>query len=920
LLGQQFGLDRDAAKVCDLAYQYQGGIGAYRNLAPDDDASSDDLIKARQKAWRQAHPQIGQFWRALNRAAVLAVRHPGHMIPCNALVNFRYEGDFLKMRLPSGRDLSYPFPQTITDGYGSPAISFKDNQGGKWVDCRFGQDAYPGIWAENVTSAVARDILVAAMPRLEAAGYRIVMTVHDEICAEVPDGFGSIEEFKKLLLVLPPWAQGLPIAAKVRNGARFAKTSKSEAVQSEQTPITPEDHPLQQPATLLTPEELAPAELELGSAEDIKEATESELERDSEESVELELDDDPLADLLQEISDFCPESASSPNPRPAAKQQASETATGAFFKPPPMQTTPHEAPPEHCDGDSGCNAQAPTGEEDASSSQADEDEQSQSSGQHNGYYSDKKPWGGALAIYIYRNQRGEPHLKITRTKAKQFPQAFRANGQWLSKKPAGWVNLPYRLCELIAAASTEPVFIPEGEKDALNLAALGLIATCNPGGAGKWQPELARWFKGKQTAYILEDNDAPGRAHVAKVASALHGIIPDIRIVSFPELPEHGDVSDWLAAGHTREQLLERAKAAPKFDKPVQALQSARASSFDLSAVQWIWPGRFAVGKLGLIAGLPDEGKGQILCDIAARITRGLPWPCEEGQAPRGNVILLTAEDDIEDTVAPRLVAAGADLECIEIIRMVRDQDKDRMFSLITDLELLRQKIVEIGNVRTIQIDPVSAYFGIGKMDSYRTPDVRAVLGPVTELARELKVLILGIMHFNKKTDVTNVLLRISDSLAFGATSRHVYAVVNDTEHGRKLFVKGKNNLAPADQKALAYSFGTRQVGTDAKSGELIWAPHIVWQPEHIDVTATEAMQAAAECKSPAARDTAKSFLEEMLSNGPVTKAEIEEAAEANGIAARTLHRAKAQLKVQAVKDGPMKDGQRTWRWHLAST
>ena len=83
-------------------------------------------------------------------------------------------------------------------------------------------------------------------------------------------------------------------------------------------------------------------------------------------------------------------------------------------------------------------------------------------------------------------------------------------------------------------------------------------------------------------------------------------------------------------------------------------LRSARASSFELVALQWLWPGRFALGKLGLLVGLPDEGKGQILADIAARTTRGGEWPCREGGAPKGNVVLLSAEDAPADTVVPR--------------------------------------------------------------------------------------------------------------------------------------------------------------------------------------------------------------------------------------------------------------------------
>jgi len=129
----------------------------------------------------------------------------------------------------------------------------------------------------------------------------------------------------------------------------------------------------------------------------------------------------------------------------------------------------------------------------------------------------------------------------------------------------------------------------------------------------------------------------------------------------------------------------------------------------------------------------------------------------------------------------------------------------------VTDLELLRAKIIAMGDVKLVQIDPISAYLGVGKIDSFRTTDVRAVLGPLVGMAAELRVGITGILHFNKKTDVTNALLRISDSLAFGAASRHVYAVVNDAENHRKLVVKGKNNLAPPDQKALAFEFDGRR-------------------------------------------------------------------------------------------------------------
>jgi len=170
-------------------------------------------------------------------------------------------------------------------------------------------------------------------------------------------------------------------------------------------------------------------------------------------------------------------------------------------------------------------------------------------------------------------------------------------------------------------------------------------------------------------------------------------------------------------------------------------------------------------------------------------------------------------------------------------------------------------------------------------------------------------------MHFNKKTDVDNALLRISDSLAFGATARHVYTVVDDAENKRKLLVKAKNNLAAAGNKALAYRFGGREVGKDAETEQAIFAPHILWEDKHVEVTASEAMQAT---KSPAARDEAKKFLADILANGPMVKAEIEDSANANGISDRTLFRAKSELGVLAKKDGP--NGSWTWRLPVSAT
>jgi putative DNA primase/helicase len=551
--------------------------------------------------------------------------------------------------------------------------------------------------------------------------------------------------------------------------------------------------------------------------------------------------------------------------------------------------------------------------------------------------------GRHIATYLYRNHLGAPHTKVEKRvslKANhaQYPQSFFVDGDWVSKKPIGWLKVPYRLSEILAALAKTPstdIHIPEGEKDCETLVALGLIATTSSEGAtnpkskkaGNWTPELNKWFYGVQRVFIHEDNDEPGRAFAREKARALTGIVPDIRIVSYPDVPDGEDVTWWLEHQHSKDELIARCEGTPLWQGAGGTLESVRAADVKMEAIDWLWVDRFALGKLGILAGLPDEGKSMILCYIAARVTKAdLEWPNGEGHVLHpGNVILLTAEDDPIDTVVPRLVAADADLSRVEIVKMVHDRDvkdgreRTRMFSMVDDLGLLRQKIDEMGNVVALLIDPVTAYLGAGKgaVDSFRDTDVRSVLGPLVQLASERRISIIAIMHFNKKIDVTNALLRISNSLAFGGVARHVFSITKDETNARRLMARAKNNVAgETNNKTLAFHFETRQVGKDWRDGRPIEAPYIIWEEGYVDVTATEALSAVNENKAPGALEDAKEFLRDMLvaGGGRAPKTDIEEAAEAEKIADKTLRRAKKMLKVRAEKDHAP-DGK--WYWIL---
>lgn len=141
-------------------------------------------------------------------------------------------------------------------------------------------------------------------------------------------------------------------------------------------------------------------------------------------------------------------------------------------------------------------------------------------------------------------------------------------------KPGGWLwnmqgvdPLPYRLPELLVALKRNAtIFIPEGEKDCDSLAKIGLTATSNHGGAGKWKEVHSRYFPTGAEVVILPDNDDPGRQHAEKVARSLTARDCQVKVLELPDLPEKGDVSDWLISGGTREKLLTLAEQAAEWD------------------------------------------------------------------------------------------------------------------------------------------------------------------------------------------------------------------------------------------------------------------------------------------------------------------------------------------------------------------
>jgi putative DNA primase/helicase len=324
-------------------------------------------------------------------------------------------------------------------------------------------------------------------------------------------------------------------------------------------------------------------------------------------------------------------------------------------------------------------------------------------------------------------------------------------------------------------------------------------------------------------------------------------------------------------------------------------------------AIEPLWPGRLAIGKVHVIAGEGGKGKSTLLIDWTARTTRGTDWPDGAQSGCVGSVIILASEDDTDDTIAPRLIAADADMKKVYVVQSVEDKGRRRGFNLQADLAMLEQLIQKLGDVLLVIFDPISSY--LGKVDSHNNADVRSVLDPLGEFAARMKVAVVCNNHFSKAGGSANS--RVIGSVAFVNQARAAFIVTEDeNDPTRKLLIPSKMNIGPMGS-GLAYRIEGCQIEHD---GEKILTSRIMYESAPVNVSADAAL-AALDNGGDNHTDKAEAieFLTNILQGGPMPAKDVKREATEAGISGKSLRSAREALSIKPAKAG-FGDG---WVWAL---
>ncbi|MCE5626428.1 DNA polymerase [Staphylococcus pseudintermedius] len=195
---------RQKGKVSELALGYQGGPGALKAMGALDMGIKESELQGLVDSWRKANPNIVNFWKACQDAAINTVRsrktHYTHGL------RFYIKKGLLMIEIPSGRSLAYPKARISENDWGAPVVEYMGlDINRKWAKLK----TYGGKLVENIVQATARDLLAVSMLRLDNAGFNIVGHVHDEVIVEMPKNSNGLAKIEKIMSKPVKWAEGL---------------------------------------------------------------------------------------------------------------------------------------------------------------------------------------------------------------------------------------------------------------------------------------------------------------------------------------------------------------------------------------------------------------------------------------------------------------------------------------------------------------------------------------------------------------------------------------------------------------------------------------------------------------------------------------------------------------------------------------
>ena len=261
------------------------------------------------------------------------------------------------------------------------------------------------------------------------------------------------------------------------------------------------------------------------------------------------------------------------------------------------------------------------------------------------------------------------------------------------------------------------------------------------------------------------------------------------------------------------EEILRNAGITLDEPQPARTLRLTRASDIEPEPVVWAWldegEGRVPAGALTVAAGREGTGKSSFGMWMAAQITRGL-LPGNFHGRPRA-VFYVAVEDSWKQTIVPRLIGAGADLDLVYRVEAVEAEYGETTLSLPQDNSLMEKAIAE-HDVALVVLDPLMSCIGKG-IDTHRERDVRTALDPLARMADRTGAVLLGIAHFNKGSGTDPASL-ITGSGAFKNVPRAVFGFAKDDDNDCRVMTQAKNSLGRADLPSLTYNILSAEVPT----------------------------------------------------------------------------------------------------------